>query len=152
MSVTHFLSFFVNVFREIFETQLGSIGIIMRLIEVGCCGCYSVFIIHGLWFVSIYHYWNDHKAKLDTDNRLCFTDREMLYDMSGTTTAFMEIEVLVYFTFIVTIVFYVARSRCMKSGIDNSEQFEGVYMSYLVNKIIQSMVFNGKKYNRKFNA
>ena len=72
--------------------------------------------------------------------------------MTGTTTAFMEIQILVYFTFLITNVFYVARSRFMKSGIDNSEQFEDVYMSYLVNKIIQAMVFKGKKYNKKFNA
>ena len=34
--------------------------------------------------------------------------------------------------------------------MDNSDQFEGAYMSYLVNKIIQNMVFKGKKINRKF--
>ena len=80
------------------------------------------------------------------------TDKKQLYEISGTTTALAEIEVLVYFTFLLTMVLYIARSRCSKSGIDNSEQFEEQYMSYLANMIIQSMVFIGKKYNRKFTA
>jgi len=105
--------------------------------------------------ISVQHFWG-HFKKANPDHqedvRLCLTDKKLLYEISGTTTALAEIEVLVYFTFLLTIVLYIARSRCSKSGIDNSEQFEDQYMSYLANMIIQSMVFRGKKYNRKFTA
>lgn len=70
--------------------------------------------------------------------------------MTGTTTAFAKIEVLVYAGFLLTMFLFIGRSRCCKSGIDNSEQFEEDYMSYLANKIVQKMVFRGKKLHRKF--
>jgi hypothetical protein len=105
--------------------------------------------------ISVQHFWG-HFKKANPDHqedvRTCLTDKKQLYEISGTTTALAEIEVLVYFTFLLTMVLYIARSRCSKSGIDNSEQFEEQYMSYLANMIIQSMVFIGKKYNRKFTA
>jgi hypothetical protein len=127
------------MFREIYETQLGSLGRIMRGVEVLGIGMYSIFIIQGLWMCSITHYWIHFKnTKPDKSEhvRKCFSDRNNLFEMAGTTPAFAEIEVLVYFTFLLTIVFYMVRSRFRKSGIDNSEQFEESYMSYLVNMII----------------
>lgn len=155
MSGCHILCFIVNLFREVYETKLGSLGRFMRLFEVVSIIMYGFFIIQALWMISVQHYWAHFKNAFpehQEDVRQCLTNKKMLYEISGTTTALAEIEVLVYFTFLLTIVLYITRSRCNKSGIDNSEQFEDTYMSYLVNKIIRNMVFVGKKYNRKFNA
>jgi hypothetical protein len=125
----------------------------MRLLEVIALGAYGITIILGAFFISITDYWNHMQKTLpnpESKVRQCFVNREKLFEMSGTTTAFARIEILVYFTFVLTLLFLMIRSRFQKSGIDNSEQFEDVYMSYLVNKMIQSMVFRGKKLNRKF--
>jgi len=123
----------------------------MRAVEVLGLGGYSVIIIKGLWFISIIDYWS-HIVKYEPEAnvRECFVNRDKLFEMTGTTTSFARIEILIYFSFATTIVFLTARSRFQKSGMDNADQFEGAYMSYLVNKIIQSMVFKGKKLNRKF--
>mgnify|MGYP001057922416 CR=1 FL=1 len=73
--------------------------------------------------------------------------------MTGTTIAFVEIEILVYFSYLVTIVLLVFKSNFKNTGIDNSEMFEDTYMSYLVNKIVRAMVFKeGHEINRKFTA
>jgi hypothetical protein len=63
----------------------------------------------------------------------------------------LYIEIFVYFTFLFTLVFFVARSRIMKRcGINNSEQFEDTYMSYLANRLVQTIVFKGDQLNPKF--
>ena len=63
----------------------------------------------------------------------------------------MMIELFIYFSFIMTLVFYLMRSRCQKRcGINNAEQFEDFYMSFLVNRIIQTIVFKDGKINKKF--
>ena len=122
MMLIHLLCSVVNLFREIYETKLGTMGRVMRLLEVVGIGSYGVFIIQGLWNISITHFWiHFKKVNPDLNIRECMEDRDKLFKMAGTTTSLAEIEVLIYFTFITTIVFYVARSRCKKSGIDNSE-------------------------------
>lgn len=147
----HILCFIINLFREIFETQLGTVGRVMRLVEVIGIGSYCIMIIKAMWFISITDYWNHINDQDPTEDvRECFVNREKLFEMTGTTTSFARIEILIYFSFALTIVFLTARSRCQKAGMDNSDQFEGAYMSYLVNRIIKSLVFRGKKLNRKF--
>jgi len=45
MAFSHILCFIVNLFREIFETKLGPVGRLMRLIEVCCIIFYGFFTI-----------------------------------------------------------------------------------------------------------
>ena len=45
MAVCHVLCFVVNLFREVYETKLGSIGKVMRLAEVMSIIAYGFFII-----------------------------------------------------------------------------------------------------------
>jgi hypothetical protein len=137
IALIHVMCFIINLFREIYETQIGTLGRLMRFVEVLGIGGYGVIIIQALWFISITDYWNHVSTQDPTINvRQCFVDREKLFEMTGTTTSFARIEILVYFSFASTLVFLTARSRCQKAGMDNSDQFEGAYMSYLVNKII----------------
>ena len=85
----------------------------MRAVEVVGIGGYGVIIVQALWFISITDYWNYVSKEDPTINvRQCFVDRQKLFQMTGTTTAFARIEILVYFSFASTIVFLTARSRC----------------------------------------
>jgi hypothetical protein len=75
----------------------------------------------------------------------------MLEQWTGTSRSIILIEIFVYFCFLFTLVLYIARSRVMKRcGINNSEQFEETYNSYLADRIIQNIVFREDKINEKF--
>lgn len=49
------------------------------------------------------------------------------------------IEVFVFGFFLVTMLFTMCKSRCMSVGMDNSDQFEDMQMSFMVNKIIKNI-------------
>ena len=91
MTGVHVICVFINLFREIYETQLGSLGRIMRFVEVIGIGSYGVFTIQALWYISVVDYWNhflkDHPLDFEKV-RPCFIDREKLFEMTGTTIAF----------------------------------------------------------------
>ena len=94
----------------------------MRAVEVLGLGAYGVIIIQGLWYISITDYWNHiYKYNPEDNVRQCFVDREKLFEMTGTTTSFARIEILIYLSFASTIVFLTARSRCNKSGMNNAD-------------------------------
>ena len=50
------------------------------------------------------------------------------------------IEVLMYFSFIFTMLILLMKARFHPIGIDNTEQFEETFMSFMINKIIGVMV------------
>ena len=70
--------------------------------------------------------------------------------MTGTTVTFIEIEILVYFSYVMTLVILMLKSNFKNIGIDNTDQFEDTYMSYLANIIVRNMVFRGKQINENF--
>ena len=70
--------------------------------------------------------------------------------MTGSTVAFIEIEIMVYFSYISTLVILMLKQNFKNIGIDNTDQFDDTYMSYLANMIVRSMVFKGDKINPKF--
>lgn len=72
-------------------------------------------------------------------------DPEKLEDWSGTVTMFSMIETSIYFFFLLTMVLLLVKARFKKTGVDNSYQFEEVYMSYLMNKIVREILYDGKK-------
>jgi hypothetical protein len=57
------MCFVVNVFREIFETKLGTIGNLMRLVEVMSLGAYNLGMIMSLNNISVFIYWAMMKNK-----------------------------------------------------------------------------------------
>ena len=144
--VVHFTCFVVNIFREIFETKLGLVGKMMRLVEVISLGAYNIGIIMSLNYISVFFYWermHNKYSEYRSDMRQCFVDPEKMEDWSGTVTLFSMIEVVIYFAFLLTMVSLLIKARFKKTGVDNSYQFEQVYMSYLMNKIMREMLYKG---------
>ena len=76
--------------------------------------------------------------------RQCFIQEDQLDEWSGTLEAFSFIEEMVYLGYIFTLLILMAKSRFMKTSIDNSEAFEETYMSYMCNKICSSILSNPK--------
>jgi hypothetical protein len=54
----------------------------------------------------------------------------------------MNIELLAFYAYFFTMVMYLFRSRFMSVGINQTVQFESVYMSFLANKVIDNMNFD----------
>jgi len=49
------------------------------------------------------------------------------------------IEVFVFGFFLITMLFTMCKSRCMSVGMDNSDQFEDIQTSFMVDKIIKNI-------------
>lgn len=96
----------------------------MRFFEVIAFGSYNLFVIEGMYSISIIHYWNHFKKSHEDQKHLarqCFVDSDKLAQMTGTTVSFIEIEILVYFSFILTIVILIFKSNFKNIGIDNTD-------------------------------
>lgn len=59
--VVHAMCVVANVYREIFETKLGVVGRIMRMVEVVALGSYNLGIIMGLGNIAVFYYWENLK-------------------------------------------------------------------------------------------
>ena len=57
MSVFHYVLVIINLFREMFDSTLGTIGVFMRFFEVVCIGGYLFGLIYALQNVSVSQYW-----------------------------------------------------------------------------------------------
>lgn len=62
--------------------------------------------------------------------------------MFGRAQEWFFIELLVFYSFLLTMSILMIKSRFMNIGIDNSAQFDPVYMSHMVNRIIRHMEFD----------
>ena len=121
MSVLHYTLVIINLFREMYDSTLGSLGMWMRCFEVICIGAYMFGLIFCLHNISIMEYWRflsrkhpEHIGKF----RGCFLDEG---DWSGTALQISYIEVTIYFVNMLTMVMLILKSRCKKVGIDNDE-------------------------------
>ena len=83
-------------------------------------------------------------AKLLSYNRAelepCFSDSAVMISWSGTSIYWLLLEITVFFLYLATMIFLLAKSRFFKVGIDNSKMFAPRYASYMVNKIIAATV------------
>ena len=149
LSIVHGVSFFILLFREVKETQLGSQGQIQRFIEVLGMGFYTITIVKSLqiWSIMVYfrqitNFFPDHVQCV----RPGLVDKDIIVQWAGTSSQIIQIEVGVFFTFSLTIVILLIRARCGPVGTDNSQQFEPTYMSYLARAIIEGIK---AKYGKK---
>ena len=53
----HFICVFLNLQREIFDTQLGYSSLMWKMLETAMVGTYIFGVILGLGHLSIFYYW-----------------------------------------------------------------------------------------------
>ncbi len=140
--VTHAFCMCVNTYREIFETKLGSLGQLMRLVEVAALALYFGAIINAAQIqLELYRIEKFTEEYIQPEfSRKCFTDREEFRKWSGGSFEISVLEIMVWATFMLTMPILLLKSRCMRVGIDQTQQFSETYTRYLVNRIIQAFV------------
>ena len=85
LTATHYFLVFINLFREMYDSTLGSLGMWMRCLEVLAIGGYLFGLIYCMQVISIFEYWKflnrnypEHSEKF----RTCFLEEG---EWSGTT-------------------------------------------------------------------
>lgn len=68
----------------------------------------------------------------------------------GRTFEWFIIEIMVYILYLFTLVTIMAKSRFSTVGMDNSDQFEKLKMSFMINKVIQSIDLTAYKNPEEF--
>ena len=136
--ICHVICGILNIYREIFETKLGTIGQIMRATELLCITASLTLIIMAMaiFFDFILIIDNPDPQSL----RKCLSDREIREQWTGTAIEWLIIEITVWGSFLTTMFLLMLKSRFTKVGIDQSKQFERQMMCLLVNKIILSFI------------
>lgn len=133
----------------------------MRIIEVICIPVLFTAILSAIEMVtlSLVRLFSpdviansDPISKTDLDDKIKYTQgqeyllkkckRSDWMQFQGHSFEWMIVELLVFSTFLLTMVFLMCKSRFMKVGIDNSGQFEPVYMRILAQKIADSIPLN----------
>ena len=64
---------------------------------------------------------------------------EEFYKLAGMSLEWILMELVVYVFFLITMIVIMVKSRFTKVGIDNSQQFESLYMSKMANKICDNI-------------
>ena len=155
--VTHSICFIACFYREVYSAKTDLFGQFMRIIEVFCIPIYMAAILMSLEQLSVIlirdHTANPKERVAGKDNGpLYYSEKNNIQDIlyekcpkedyrkiSGTTTEWIVIETLVFAYFIITMLLLLIKSRYRKIGIDNSGQFEPLYMKYLVDNITKSV-------------
>lgn len=117
--VCHSICGILNIYREIFETKLGTLGQIMRATEMLCICASLIMIIKSLKiFFDFSLILNVPEPSL---LRSCLSDRQSRERWTGTAIEWMILELTVWGSFLSTMLILMIRSRCMKVGIDQSK-------------------------------
>ena len=155
--ITHIICFIACFYREVYSAKTDLFGQFMRIIEVFCIPIYMAAILMSLEQLSLILI-RDHTS--NPEERVAGGKAGPLYrsennniadilyqkcpkaaysKISGTSTEWIMIEMLVFGFFILTMLLLLIKSRYRKIGIDNSGQFEPLYMKYLVDNITNSV-------------
>ena len=73
---------------------------------------------------------------------MCLADIDHLHNISGRSLEWFGIEIICFSLYILTMVFYMIKSRFMSVGINQSTQFEPLYMKYMAEKLIEAIEFH----------
>ena len=152
----HIYAIMICLYRELFEVKIGTIGGVMRFLEVIGVGLYLSCIIMCLAQFSFWMYEaTDNDLRLfapisNTDamklvlryHPTCLTDRGNLAQWAGGTMYWFICEIVVHITYVGTLVILMAKSRFISVGIDNTQQFQPMYLSFLANYIIKQIPFD----------
>lgn len=157
----HIMSFFATAYREMYSAKTDLFGQMMRILEVICIPVLLYAILGAIELVtlSLVRIFNED-AIADSDPE-DIEDKENFADMKqgqkyllakcarkdwikfqGHSFEWMLIEILVFATFLFTMIILMCKSRFYKVGIDGSGQFEPVYMRILAQKIADSIPIN----------
>ena len=80
----------------------------------------------------------------------CITDPKLVFEWAGNSQAWFLIEIILMSVYILTMVFLMAKSKFIKVGVDQTQQFEPIYLSKMINKIVNSMDFDLLQEERSF--
>jgi len=70
------------------------------------------------------------------------TDANLKYQSLGRASEFLLIEMVMFFTYMGTMILYLLKSRCINVGINHSVQFEPTNMALMANTIVRQMNFD----------
>lgn len=112
----------LNVYREVFETRLGSVGQLMRALEMVCIFFSLTVLIMS--FQICFDYLAVVENAQRQDLRRCLANQKVMHEWSGTAIEWFVLELIVWISFLFTLFLLMIKSRCSKVGIDNSKQFE----------------------------
>ena len=110
----HILSAFILLYREMRETELGTVGKIMKGVEVMGMGMYIVNMIKCLHVMSVFQYYEFMYWKFPEYQdyfRPGLVKNTIINEWAGTLLEFLEIEVLIFLSFSVTVIILLTRSR-----------------------------------------
>lgn len=157
--VMHVICFISTVFREFFSAEIGLLGQMMRIVEVLCVPFYLFCLVLGhqmLALILVRNSAGEEKGVFDPPdppdcrkpNDLptyflcdkCPRDTSDLF--SGRTLEFFFLEIIVYTFYLVSMVFYMLKSRCTRVGDDIGSQFEPQYLAMMANKIASMIDLN----------
>ena len=164
--IWHAVTFIACFYREVFTGSISKSGQFMRIVEIICLVCYLGTILKALEAVSLIlvrEHTEDPVAEMDPISHEEYKDllssenvkkstkflamqcsRSDFQSFQGRTFEWIIIEISVYIFFLATLIITMAKSRFMGVGMDNSDQFEPLKMSFMIKQIIKSIDIAGQ--------
>ena len=78
----------------------------------------------------------------------CFLTAETSINTLGRTMEWVSIEIFIFFVYLFTMVIYLLKSRFKSVGVNQSTQFEPLYMNYMIDRIISKIDFGCQESDR----
>ena len=144
---------FVTFYREVYEASMSFFGQTMRALEIVAVAMYLGVILASLNYYTIWMNigkdFGDLKKLID-ENKYdiqpeCLSKQSAFKTWSANVIEWIFMELIVFVLYLSTMVFMLIKSRCFKIGVDQSGQFEAVYIQKMIDKIVLSIDFKMRK-------
>lgn len=120
--VIHFINCVTGIYKEMFRSNVGTFGLMIRFIDVILMIVTMVTYIIAIKIeVDYFEYEKFVKQIYEPQYiRPCFSQYSNELEVFGSTRYYLIIEVLVFILFTITLPILLCKSRCFNIGVDNS--------------------------------
>ena len=150
----HFVNMFICAYREIYEAKINTVGQIMRFVETFAVlvqikillGCLHEILKLKNFDIELTDYVKSVLTAYNLKQPLCLKSEDDIHKFGGRSTDWFAMEVITFFMYLITMTLYMIKSRFMSVGVNQSTQFEPLYMSYMAQKLIENINFHHIKH------
>ena len=142
--IMHIFCCIITFYREVYEASMDAWGQAMRFMEVVGIFIYYGSVLSALNYVTRWMTLSgdESQKKLNISEPGCLQNQKVYKSMAGNSIEWFEVELMIFIFFMFTMIFLLTKSRVSKVGVDQSGQFEAIYIQKMIDKLVLSFDFD----------
>lgn len=112
----HAILFFICLSRELYSSTTTVLGVVLKAIEV-----IFMFVNLAMYIFTIDCYLIYFKKMQQENPEPCMVDKKLRHQWASNIGEWFILELLVFFTFVTTMLLFIIKSRCLRVGTNQAE-------------------------------